>query len=70
MTWAEVCQMVGRSCRRFGLCTGSVYVVSLLADSNDITTGGKQYLQRFDDQFDLDQGPSIAEHLVKKFNGI
>jgi len=51
--------MVGRSCRRFGLCKGAAYILSLIA-SEDITSGGKDYLQRFDNQYDEDEGPFIA----------
>ncbi len=61
--------MVGRSCRRFGLCKGSCYIVSNFT-SEDITTGGKEHLQRNDNNYELDEGPFIAEQLIKKFNAI
>ena len=57
--------MVGRSCRRFGLCEGKVYVVSHLETDNH--AGGKQYLQRDENAFHEDEGLYIAEALMKKF---
>ncbi len=69
LNWEDVCQMVGRSCRRFGLCKGKVYVKSQFA-SDDINEGGELYLRRFENNLDADEGPFIAGHLVKKFNKI
>jgi len=69
LTWEEVCQMVGRSSRRFGKCTGKVYIKALFA-SSDVNEGGEAYLRRFENNLDADEGPFIAGHLVKKFNVI
>jgi len=47
--------MIGRSCRRFGLCKGSVYVITAF-ESDDMTSGGKDYLRRNDNRGDIDEG--------------
>ena len=60
--------MVGRSCRRFGLCKGKVYVNSGIETLG--WTGGKEYLKRNDDQYDNDEGLYIAEALFEKFPNI
>jgi hypothetical protein len=57
--------MVGRSCRRFGLCKGKVYVKSGMETLDK--TGGKEYLARNDDIFDEDEGMYIAEALFNKY---
>ncbi len=69
LNWQDVCQMVGRSCRRFGLCRGKVYVKSSYA-GEDINDGGELYLRRNENNMDTDEGPFIAGHLVNKFNQI
>lgn len=69
LSWEDVCQMVGRSCRRFGLCKGKVYVLSQFA-GEDITEGGEQILRRNENNLDTDEGPFIAGHLINKFNKI
>ena len=56
--------MVGRSCRRFGLCKGNVYVVS--GTYTPDLTGGKEYLERNDNQRHIHDGFYIAEALFKK----
>jgi len=64
LNWQDVCQMVGRSSRRFGLCEGKVYVLTGL--ETDDNSGGKQYLKRNEFNFATDEGVYIAEALLKK----
>jgi hypothetical protein len=61
--------MIGRSCRRFGLCKGKVYVYSQFA-GEDINEGGEAHLRRYENNLDADEGPFICGHLIKKFNAI
>jgi hypothetical protein len=43
LNWDSVCQMVGRSCRRFGLCVGKVYILSG-SQTQNMFSGGKDHL--------------------------
>jgi len=66
LNWEAVSQMVGRSCRRFGLCEGKVYVMSGLPGDK----GGRQYLDRLKESFAVDDGTYIAQALFDKFPSI
>lgn len=68
LNWQDVCQMVGRSCRRFGMCKGTVYVKSGWP-SIDLA-GGKNYLNRDQDAYDVNEGQYIAQALFEKFPSI
>jgi hypothetical protein len=69
LDWEDVCQMVGRSCRRFGLCVGRVYVLSE-SEVESMFKGGKDHLQRGDFDMHNDDGCYIAKQLFNKFDSI
>ncbi len=57
--------MVGRSSRRFGQCSGRVYVIAPMA-SQDIRVGGQKLLMDRSKKTIADEGVRIARMLTNK----
>lgn len=66
LNWSMVLQMVGRSCRRFGLCVGKVYINSRM-QTESMNSGGKDLLLSREVNWSKDEGPHIAKQLFNKF---